>query len=107
MNTPAQGLAADGFKAGLARLWQTRDRCPTTAPVLAVHDELVVECDVADAEMVATWLSECLVEGMRRYIRRVPIGVETTIMLDWSGTRMDSAMLRANDVTEFLEPARR
>ena len=48
-NTPIQGLAADGFKAALAELWATRHRCPSAAPILAVHDELVVECDAADA----------------------------------------------------------
>ncbi len=86
VNTPVQGLAADGFKAGLARLWQTRERCPTAAPVLAVHDELVVECDVGEAETVAAWLSECLVDGMRRFVTRVAVRVEATAARDWSGT---------------------
>ena len=85
-NTPIQGLAADGFKAGLALLWQTRARHPAAAPVLAVHDELVVECDLDDAEPVAEWVGACLVEGMRRYVTRAPIRVETTIAADWSGT---------------------
>ncbi len=32
VNTPVQGLAADGFKAALAELWATRDRCPVRRP---------------------------------------------------------------------------
>ncbi len=85
-NTPIQGTAADGFKAALALLWQTRARCPSAVPVLAVHDELVIECDERDAEAAAGWVSECLVEGMRQFLTRVPVRVEVTISRDWSGT---------------------
>jgi DNA polymerase-1 len=86
-NTPIQGTAADGFKAALARLWQTRARCPSAVPVLAVHDELVVECDVAEAEVVAVWVAECLTEGMGQYVQRVPVRVDVTVAADWSGGR--------------------
>jgi DNA polymerase-1 len=85
VNTPVQGLAADGFKAALAALWASRDRCPSAAPILAVHDELVVECDADDAERAAEWLAECLASGMRRYLTRVPVRVDITIAQDWSG----------------------
>src|SRR5262249_23558983 len=50
LNSPVQGTGADGLKAALALLWETRDRCPSAAPVLCVHDEIVLECDAADAE---------------------------------------------------------
>jgi DNA polymerase-1 len=86
VNTPVQGLAADGFKAALAALWATRDRCPSAAPILAVHDELVVECDADDAERAAEWVADCLEAGMRRFLTRVPVHVEVTVARDWSGT---------------------
>jgi DNA polymerase-1 len=73
LNTPVQGTAADGFKAALARLHETRGRCPSAVPVLAVHDELVVECDEMEAGVVATWVTDCLQEGMRRYLTEVPV----------------------------------
>ena len=85
-NTPIQGLAADGFKAALAELWATRHRCPSAAPILAVHDELVIECDAADADVAAAWVAECLQTGMTRYLTRVPVRVEVTVAQDWSGT---------------------
>jgi DNA polymerase-1 len=84
-NTPIQGLAADGFKAALAELWATRHRFPSAAPILAVHDELVIECDVADAGEVAAWVAECLQAGMMRYLTRVPVRVEVAVVQDWSG----------------------
>jgi DNA polymerase I len=84
-NTPIQGVAADGFKAALAELWATRHRCPSAAPILAVHDELVIECDAADADIAAAWVAECLQAGMTRYLTQVPVRVEVTVAQDWSG----------------------
>jgi DNA polymerase-1 len=40
-----QGSGADGLKAALALLWQTREQASGAVPVLCVHDEIVVECD--------------------------------------------------------------
>ena len=93
VNTPVQGTAADGFKAALGLLWAGRDRCPSAAPVLAVHDELVVECDAGEAEAVAAWVAACLREGMGRYLRRVPVRVEVRVCRDWSGTAAASAVV--------------
>lgn len=84
-NTPVQGTAADGFKAGLARLLETRGRYPTALPVLAVHDELVVECDEADAEGVALWVEECLRLGMGRFLQSVDVHVEKIVSKSWGG----------------------
>ena len=33
-------------------------------PILAVHDEIVVECDEGDAEEVEAWLKRAMVDGM-------------------------------------------
>jgi DNA polymerase-1 len=85
-NTPIQGLAADGFKAALAELSATRHRCPSATPILAVHDELVIECHAEDADVAAAWVAECLQAGMTRYLTRVPVRVEVTVAQDWSGT---------------------
>lgn len=85
VNTPVQGTAADGFKLGLAELWRTRSRCPSAMPVLAVHDELVIQCAEADATGVAAWVAECLQTGMARLIPRVPVRVEVAISPSWAG----------------------
>src|SRR5215218_6862143 len=84
-NTPIQGLAADGFKAALAELWATRHRCLSAAPILAVHDELVIECDAEAADAAATWVAECLQTGMARFLTRVPVRVDAAVVQDWSG----------------------
>jgi DNA polymerase-1 len=85
-NTPVQGTAADGFKAALARLWETRAQFPSAVPILAIHDELVVECDAQDADGVAAWVSACLQEGMQHYLKHVTVRVEVKCARDWSGT---------------------
>ncbi len=84
LNSPVQGTGADGLKAALALLWETRDRCPSAAPVLCVHDEIVVECDAADAEAARTWLVDAMRRGMGSFLRRVPVEVEAQVGADWS-----------------------
>ena len=64
LNAPVQGTAADGMKMALALLWERRDECPGAVPILAVHDEIVVECDEGDAEKVEDWLKKAMVDGM-------------------------------------------
>jgi DNA polymerase I-like protein with 3'-5' exonuclease and polymerase domains len=86
VNSPVQGTAADGFKAGLAELWRTRATVPSAVPVLAVHDEVVIECDRADVERAAAWLQDCLVTGMRHFLTQAPVRVDVTNAIDWSGT---------------------
>ncbi len=86
LNTPVQGTGADGLKLALALLWETQERCPGAVPVLAVHDELVVECDRDQAEDVRAWVVKCMTRGMQTFLRRVPVEVEVTVCRDWSGT---------------------
>jgi len=85
VNTPVQGTAGDGMKGALALLWKTRDRCPSAAPVVCVHDEIVVECDVEEAERVRDWLIECMVRGMGVFLPHVPVAVDAAIINNWSG----------------------
>ncbi len=86
LNTPVQGSGADGLKLALALLWETRDRCPSAVPVLAVHDEIVVECDATEAEAARQWLVECMTRGMQAVLREVPVVVEAQVVRDWSGS---------------------
>ena len=79
LNTPVQGTGADGLKAALALLWERRHDHPTAVPVLAVHDEIVVECAAADAEAVKAWLVTAMTDGMAPLCHPVPVVVETNI----------------------------
>ena len=87
LNAPVQGTAADGMKMALALLWERRDECPGAVPILAVHDEIVVECDEGDAEKAEAWLKKAMVDGMDAVVNvtdpKVPIEVETSVSQAW------------------------
>ena len=51
MNTPIQGSAADIIKIAMVRVYRRlKEEVPDARLILQVHDELIVECDVKDAE---------------------------------------------------------
>lgn len=84
VNSPVQGTSADGLKLAFGLLHETRDEVPSAAPILAVHDEIVLECDQRDAERAREWLERCMREGMSELLKRVPVEVEGQIGFDWS-----------------------
>jgi DNA polymerase I-like protein with 3'-5' exonuclease and polymerase domains len=85
LNTPVQGTGADGLKTALALLWERRGEVPGSFPVLAVHDEIVVECDEDQADAVAVWLQQAMIDAMAPLIDPVPVGVEVQAARTWGG----------------------
>jgi DNA polymerase-1 len=85
LNTPVQGTGADGLKLALALLWQRRDKVPGAFPVLAVHDEILVEADAGQAGAVASWLKAAMMDAMAPLIDPVPVEVEVRIAQTWGG----------------------
>jgi DNA polymerase I len=90
MNFPIQGACADGLKLALALLWERRDESPGAVPILAVHDEIVVECDEADKEKAEAWLEKAMIDGTEQALAssgvegpRVPISVEVGSTKAW------------------------
>jgi DNA polymerase-1 len=83
-----QGSGADGLKRALALLWERRGECPGAVPVLAVHDEIVVECDADQAEAVAEWLRRAMLDGMALLAEPVPVEVEVMVAPTWGGDRV-------------------
>jgi DNA polymerase I len=87
LNAPVQGTAADGMKMALALLWERCDECPGAVPVLAVHDEIVIECDADKAEEAKDWLVRAMKDGMDAVVNgeepRVPIEVEASVAQTW------------------------
>lgn len=83
LNTPIQGTAADGLKAALGLLWQRRQEMPEARVIIACHDEIVIEVPVEHAETAKNWLEASMVEGMARYVRSVPVVVETSVGSSW------------------------
>jgi DNA polymerase I-like protein with 3'-5' exonuclease and polymerase domains len=84
-NYAVQGTCGDGIKLALALLWERRDQVPGAFPVMAVHDEIVVEADAGQADAVAAWLKQAMLDGMAPLIDPVPVGVEVTIGRTWAG----------------------
>jgi DNA polymerase I len=64
LNAPIQGTGADGLKLALALLWERRDECPGSVPIIACHDEVVVECEADKAEEGKEWLVQAMKDGM-------------------------------------------
>ena len=85
LNTPIQGTGADGLKLALALLWERRDQCPSAFPVLAVHDEIVIEADANHADAAAAWLKSAMVDAMAPLVDPVPVVVEVKTGQNWSG----------------------
>ena len=85
MNSAIQATAADGMKRALGELWRTRTTCPTAVPVLAVHDEVVVECDAADAGACRAWLVKAMTDGMQPLCGDVPVVVKAAAAPTWGG----------------------
>jgi DNA polymerase-1 len=85
LNLPVQGTGADGLKLALGLLWERRNDCPSAVPVLAVHDEIVVECPEADADAVKAWLRTAMVDATAPLVAPVPVEVEVKAGRTWGG----------------------
>jgi DNA polymerase family A len=88
LNAPVQGTATDGLKLALTLLWERRHECPGATPVLVCHDEVVVECDIAQAADVRARLEKAMVEGMEAVLNStdevgVPVEVEARTARCW------------------------
>jgi DNA polymerase-1 len=84
-NYVVQGTGGDGIKAALALLWERRADCPGAFPVLAVHDEIVVEADAGQADAAAAWLKAAMADAMAPLIDPVPVEVEVKVGTTWGG----------------------
>lgn len=96
LNTPVQGTGADGLKSSLAVVQETIDKLFGVSPVETpdgpvalvhhVHDEIMSEAD-DDPEMIAAVekvLHDGMQEGMRRFIRRMPVVVDPSNGRSWA-----------------------
>jgi DNA polymerase-1 len=81
-NMPVQGASADILKRAL-RLLHDRLRGTSGEIVNIVHDEIVVECDAAEADAVAKAVEESMCAAGEEFVTRVPVKVETEIADEW------------------------
>jgi DNA polymerase I-like protein with 3'-5' exonuclease and polymerase domains len=67
------------LKLALALLWERRHEAPGAFPVLAVHDEIVIEADAGQADAVSSWLKKAMVDAMAPRIDPVPVEVDEDV----------------------------
>ena len=77
-NTPVHGTGADLLKLALAYLWETPG--PDGAvPVLAIHNELVVEAPAEKAEEARAWVEGAMRRAGADMLTQVPTEVDAEI----------------------------
>ena len=81
MNTPIQGTAADIIKLAMVHVERMlRAKHPKARLVLQVHDELIVECPLGEAEQVRSLVEE----EMERVVQLdVPLLAEAKLGASW------------------------
>lgn len=82
-NFPIQGTSADILKRALCLLHQ-RLRGTSAMLVNIVHDEILIECGVAEAEGTARILESAMLDAGAEYLKRVPVKVDAHVSDEWS-----------------------
>ena len=81
MNTPIQGTAADIMKIAMINVFNKLKTEKLNAKiVLQVHDELIIECKIEEAEKVKSILQEEMENAMQL---KVPLKVEVSAAKNW------------------------
>lgn len=83
VNMPIQGTSADILKRALRKLHEEL-RGTSGRLVNIIHDEVIVECDAADAEETKAKLERSMISAAEDFIKRVPIKVDANIADEWA-----------------------
>ena len=83
VNMPIQGTSADILKRAL-RLLHDDIRGTSARLVNIVHDEIVVECDTAEAESTADKLTSAMTRAGSEFVQKVPIKVDAHVSDEWA-----------------------
>ncbi len=83
VNMPIQGTSADILKRAL-RLLHESLRGTSGKLVNIVHDEVIVECDAAEAELIADKLNNSMCRAGEEYVKSVPVKVDVHISDEWA-----------------------
>jgi len=89
INAPVQGSAADGLKAAMTLVYERLRKFDGSAFIVAtIHDELLIECDEADAEEIEDLVKEAMLEAMNEIVnaegKPVPILVMGSVTKVWA-----------------------
>jgi DNA polymerase-1 len=109
MNHPMQGSCADGLKLALALLYERRHECPGAAPIVALHDEIIIECDEEVVDAAAAWLEQAMIDGLAEVLAlgsyegiHVPVEVEIKSGKAWGEDSLWSPSTLGTDEGEEL-----
>ena len=83
INMPIQGTSADILKRSL-RLLHDQIRGTSAKLVNIVHDEIIVECDAAEADATAKLLENAMCSAGREFVKKVPVKVDVHIADEWA-----------------------
>ena len=67
----------------LVKMLESRDDIDAF-PVLAIHDEIIVEAPVEKAREAEEWLVRCMREAMEEYLKAVPVVVDVEVKETWA-----------------------
>ncbi len=82
-NMPIQGTSADILKRALRLLHE--DIRPTSAKLVnIVHDEIIVECDAAEAENTTKILESAMLRAGAEFVSKVPVKVDIHESGEWT-----------------------
>jgi len=82
--SPIQGTVADALKYAIGMVGAKKVRELGGGLVLAVHDELVVEVPLQNAEQTKDELVAVMKAAMERFVKKVPIVVKADIRASWA-----------------------
>lgn len=84
LNNPIQGLSADITKLALAKLFTPLNR--TAAKLICViHDEILLECPIAEVETVRALLKRSMVWAGNKFLTPIPCEVDIQMIDSWGG----------------------
>lgn len=82
LNHPVQGLNADITKVALVEL--NKVLAETGAKLICtVHDEILLECPIGDAQHVSYLLHRCMVAAARKFLHPIPVIVDVKVSTSW------------------------
>jgi DNA polymerase-1 len=82
-NMPIQGTSSDILKRAL-RLLHDKFTGTSARLVNIVHDEVIVECDAAEAEQTQKNLEDAMCAAGEEFIKKVPVKVDSKIADEWA-----------------------
>lgn len=83
LNTPVQGTGADLLKITVRELWQDRDQWPDVKLIGLIHDEVINEVPVDQAEAFGQYLRKTMIEVGNTILDPIPVDADVKIGLSW------------------------